>query len=104
MKIDNVDIVDVKKSQKINLKYSAYIPIKYLKYKVNKSYHGTTYIINKQFFIEENNGIQIRKWDKENGKINVKYMRPSETRIEVDDNIFGVFIEDNDNKLGIFLA
>ncbi|WP_304330816.1 CRISPR-associated protein Cas5 [Brachyspira innocens] len=104
LRIDSVDIVDVKKAKKIDLEYSAYIPIKYLKYKVNTSYHGTTYIINKQFFIEEKNGIKIRKWDKENGKINVKYMRPSETRIEVDDNIFGIFVEDDDNELGVFLA
>lgn len=103
LRIDSVDIVNVKKAKKIDLEYSAYIPIKYLKYKVNKSYTGTAYIINKQFFIEEKKGIKIRKWDKENGKINVKYMRPSETRIEVDDNIFGIFVEDNDNELGVFL-
>lgn len=87
--------------KKIELRNSAYIPVVYLNEEDDILESGTRYLINKKFYIDENG---IRKWEKENGKINVKYMRPSESRIKFNK---GVFVEKGtgeDEGLGVFLA
>lgn len=99
--IDYIKLIDIIEApEKIELKYSAYIPLKYIN-NSDENVAGTIYSINKQFYIDEKTG--LRKWREEGkGKINVKYMRPSESRIKFNK---GVFIEKNtDEDLGVFLA
>ena len=100
--INSVELIDIVEApKKIELRNSAYIPVIYLNEEDDILESGTRYLINKKFYIDENG---IRKWEKENGKINVKYMRPSESRIKFNK---GVFVEkgtDEDEGLGVFLA
>lgn len=100
--INTVELINiVEATKKIELRNSAYIPVIYLNEEDDILESGTRYLINKKFYIDENG---IRKWEKENGKINVKYMRPSESRIKFNK---GVFVEKGtgeDEGLGVFLA
>lgn len=100
--INTVELIDIVEApKKIELRNSAYIPVIYLNEEDDILESGTRYLINKKFYIDENG---IRKWEKENGKINVKYMRPSESRIKFNK---GVFVEKGtgeDEGLGVFLA
>lgn len=100
--INTVELIDIVEApRKIELRNSAYIPVVYLNEEDDILESGTRYLINKKFYIDENG---IRKWEKENGKINVKYMRPSESRIKFNK---GVFVEKGtgeDEGLGVFLA
>lgn len=100
--INSVELIDIVEApRKIELRNSAYIPVIYLNEEDDIFESGTRYLINKKFYIDENG---IRKWEKENGKINVKYMRPSESRIKFNK---GVFVEKGtgeDEGLGVFLA
>lgn len=99
--INSVELIDIVEApRKIELRKSAYIPVIYLNEEDDILESGTKYLINKKFYIDENG---IRKWEKENGKINVKYMRPSESRIKFNK---GVFVEKGtgeDEGLGVFL-
>lgn len=99
--INTVELIDIVEApKKIELRNSAYIPVVYLNEEDDILESGTRYLINKKFYIDENG---IRKWEKENGKINVKYMRPSESRIKFNK---GVFVEKGtgeDEGLGVFL-
>lgn len=100
--INTVELIDIVEApKKIELRNSAYIPVIYLNEEDDILESGTRYLINKKFYIDENG---IRKWEKENGIRNVKYMRPSESRIKFNK---GVFVEKGtgeDEGLGVFLA
>ena len=99
--INSVELIDIVEApRKIELRNSAYIPVIYINEEDDILESGTKYLINKKFYIDENS---IRKWEKVNGKINVKYMRPSESRIKFNK---GVFVEKGtgeDEGLGVFL-
>ena len=99
--INSVELIDIVEApRKIELRNSAYIPVIYINEEADTLESGTRYLINKKFYIDENG---IRKWEKVNGKINVKYMRPSASRIKFNK---GVFVEKGtgeDEGLGVFL-
>ncbi len=100
--INTVELIDIVEApRKIELRNSAYIPVIYLNEEDDIFESGTRYLINKKFYIDENG---IRKWEKENGKINVKYMRPSESRIKFNKGVFMEKGTGEDEGLGVFLA
>lgn len=101
--INSSELIDIVEApNKIELRNSAYIPVIYINEEDDILESGTRYLINKKFYIDEKTGIGIRKWEKEKGKINVKYMRPRESRIKFNK---GVFVEKGTNEdegLGVF--
>lgn len=99
--INSAELIDIVEApKKIELRNSAYIPVIYLNEEDDILESGTKYLINKKFYIDEKTG--IRKWCKENGKINVKYMRPSEGRIKVNKGVFVEKETNEDEGLGVF--
>ncbi|WP_432633152.1 CRISPR-associated protein Cas5 [Brachyspira sp.] len=102
--INSAELIEIVEApNKIELRHNAYIPVIYLNEEDDILEAGTRYLINKKFYIDEKDGIKIRKWEKEKGKINVKYMRPRESRIKFNK---GVFVEKGTNEdegLGVFL-
>lgn len=93
LRIDTIEMINLKESDEVEIKNDSYIPMSYLKNIRNKDIMGTNYKLNKEF---DTKNSKTRKWKH---KIEVKFIKKSNSTIYFKEPI----LIDN-NNLGIFYA